>query len=279
MLNSANDSCDASLTVVNKWLCSKNFCEMESPVSLQVHESNYKKKKVLQDQENSIVQLSNASTTRSQKISETVLNILYTLRCLRSLAYLHSDHLNIDNIKNAKVCSCHFEPKAYNCSTNITQSGLLPCAVPTIVNCDNPSPQVYSAKRPPPKRRLDPEHPLAKRRRLELHVDEEDPFPGIVSREEELLAQVTSLESKLKDSRAEVKSLKKKIKRLRLKVERADSVKEPPSRWWLAGRNDSCTECKELCMSTEESSSHRLVEYNENCLIRVSAPVLFLCTM
>ncbi|ELT87772.1 hypothetical protein CAPTEDRAFT_191808 [Capitella teleta] len=40
-------------------------------------------------------------------------------RCLKWLAYLRSDHLNVENIKNAKVCSCHLEPEAYNCPTNI----------------------------------------------------------------------------------------------------------------------------------------------------------------
>ncbi|ELU01792.1 hypothetical protein CAPTEDRAFT_207111, partial [Capitella teleta] len=81
-----------------------------------------KRRKVLQDQENSIVLVKclNHAKTSDPRTGKQVKMHKFPdphrdrSRCLQWLAYLRSDHLNIDNIKNAKVCSCHFELKAYN---------------------------------------------------------------------------------------------------------------------------------------------------------------------
>ncbi|ELT88837.1 hypothetical protein CAPTEDRAFT_190651 [Capitella teleta] len=69
-------------------------------------------------------------------------------RCLKWIANLRKADLSISNVKNKKVCSKHFEQKAYICSTDIAKSLLLQRALPTIVNCRNPLPQEYVSSCP-----------------------------------------------------------------------------------------------------------------------------------
>ena len=71
--------------------------------------------------------------------------------------------LTAENVGVRRICSVHFECKAYNCPKDIAQSSLLPTAVPTIVDCPNP-PEPIEGKRKPPRERP---APVPKKRRVE----------------------------------------------------------------------------------------------------------------
>ena len=58
----------------------------------------------------------------------------------------------MSNVKSKRVCSVHFEERAYSCPQDISSSRLLPSAVPTLISCPNP-PKTIASKRAPPKER------------------------------------------------------------------------------------------------------------------------------
>lgn len=66
-------------------------------------------------------------------------------------------------MKHKKICSAHFEVKAYMCQSDIASSRLLSSGVPTIISCPNPPPSL-TPRRPKPKDRSSLSPPRKRRR-------------------------------------------------------------------------------------------------------------------
>ena len=70
-------------------------------------------------------------------------------RCQKWIVNLRRADLSLHNVEFKRVCSVHFEEKAYCNPGDISTSHLLPTAVPTLITCPNP-PRMLAGNRKPP---------------------------------------------------------------------------------------------------------------------------------
>ena len=123
--------------------------------------------------------------------------------------------MSLHNVEFKRVCSIHFEEKAYCNPGDITTSQLLPTAVPTLITCPNP-PRMLAGNRKPPMVREVKDVPTSKRSfSLAVTEDVENVSSGNI--------EADNVERSMKrarhDSHNEVAKLKKELLKMRYKNE------------------------------------------------------------
>ena len=136
--------------------------------------------------------------------------------------------LNLSNVKPKKICSVHFEVKAYNCPTDIANSTLIPNALPTLVTCPNPPKLEYSCSRPAPKDRssVSPHRPCKRRKKLfddaSTPKDQEQPLPSPdLHQVEQKSAEENEISIIVEPADPEIQELRKKLVATEIQLQKA----------------------------------------------------------